>query len=79
MDKTSFIQILKRMAEDAEMVKVIIRKEAQDGRILVDEETHREVWDWILEIESNMGVADSYWNGLSRMGPSSRKFVFEKK
>ena len=75
MDKTSLVAVLKRMADDASLVKAVIQKEVSGGRVLVDEDTKHEVEQWLQIIGTDIATGEVLWNTLGRMSPHSKKFA----
>lgn len=67
-------QLLKRMREDADLLKNEVTNEVNDGRLLLDPKLHQQFAKDMEAIASDVGVAEVQWRKFERTGSKGKKF-----
>ena len=74
MDIQDTRKLVRRISEDAEMLRKVIESEVEIGRMLVNEEIYHEFRDEMLIGGNHLATAEVMWREFARLTPRSKKF-----
>lgn len=71
-------EVLKETKENADLIKRVITADVERARTLLDEDTFHELQSSLLEISSDIGVAESSLGEFERIGFGNPRFAVKR-
>ena len=73
MDIRTTSILISRLREDADLLKRIIKKEADDARLLLDYEVHKEMSEEIMKVGTDLATAEVLFRKFGRASFGAKK------